>query len=414
MTRSWYPILSLWLVGVLPAAQLAKFAVMAPILRERFDLSLAQAGLLISLLEIGGALFGFAAGLIIGRLGARRLLSAGLALLAGASAVEGIGDSAATLFAARAVEGIGYLLVVISAPTLIIAVAAEARRSAALALWSTFVPVGMACGSAVTGLTVSAVGFGGTNLIWSAASLVALTMSLRARASSSPPRAGTAMPQAGAWLATLGFGCYTIFVSALSALLPTFLVERAGSSMGGASVATGLASIAALPGAAIAVLILRGGRARHRHAIAAVTVTLLAAMALAPATFAIATVPDLRRTTASAMFIVALSAVASSIVFARLPALSGARSAEDSRIAVVNGLVTQFGAGGALVGPPLGALVVDTCGWPALGVAIAVLAGAMLALLLLAEAVSPARSAMARPAPLPARAIAPSVGGTGA
>ncbi|WP_442681148.1 MFS transporter [Sphingomonas sp. ASY06-1R] len=388
MARSWLPVLSLWLIGVLAAAQLAKFAVMAPLLRARFGLSLAQAGLLVSLLEVGGALFGFAAGLAIGRLGARRLLSAGLALLAAAGAAEGLSSGAAALFTARAVEGIGYLLVVIAAPTMIISVTTTASRAAALALWSTFVPVGMACGSALTGQLVDAVGFGGTNMVWSAACLAALMASLRMRPSPVAPRAGIALPQVGAWLATLAFGCYTVFVSALTALLPTFLVERTGASIGGASVATSLASIAALPGAAIAILILRGARSGYRRLAAAMIAMLLATMMLAPGTFVVAATAPLRQTTAFAVLVVALSAVAASIVFTRLPALAGARSAEDSRIAAANGLVTQFGAAGALVGPPLGARVVETWGWHALGLAITILAGAMLALVLLAEGIS--------------------------
>lgn len=388
MARSWTQILSLWLIGVFAAAQLAKFAVMAPVLRERFDLSLAQTGFLISLLEIGGALFGFVAGFGIGRLGARRLLVAGLALLAGASAAEGISESVAMLFAARAVEGIGYLLVVIAAPTLIIAVAKVEHRSTALALWSTFVPVGMAFGSAVTGLTMDSLGLGGTNLAWSAACLVALIAVLRGRPTPAPAQAGVTMPHPGAWLATLGFGCYTIFVSALTALLPTFLVERTGASIGGASLATGLASIAALPGAGLAVWVLRSIHARPRRPVAALVATLFATAAVGPGTFAVASGSSLRLTTAFAILVVALSAVASSIVFARLPALSGARSGVDGRIAAANGLVTQFGAAGALVGPPLGALVVETWSWAALGVLIAALAGAMLCLVLLAEAVA--------------------------
>ena len=410
MARSWTQILSLWLIGVLAAAQLAKLAVMAPVLRERFGLSLAQAGLLISLLEIGGALFGFVAGLAIGRLGARRLLAAGLALLAGASAAEGVGESTTTLFAARTVEGIGYLFVVISAPTLIIAVANAGSRSAALALWSTFVPVGMAFGSAVTGVTVGTLGFGGTSVVWSAACLVALIASLRLPPSPMPTSGGTTMPEAGAWFATLGFGCYTIFVSALTALLPTFLVDRTGASIGGASVATGLASIAALPGATVAILFLRGARTGSRRPMAALVSTLLATMAFGPGTFAVASGSSLRLTTAFAVVVIALSAVASSIVFARLPTLSGARSGTDSRIAAANGLVTQFGAAGALVGPPLGALVVETWDWAALGVAIAVLAGAMLGLVLLAEALAQEVFAVSVPEPLTTGAIKPQTG----
>lgn len=407
MARSWIQILSLWLIGVLAAAQLAKFAVMAPVLRERFGLTLAEAGLLISLLEIGGALFGFVAGLYISWLGARRFVVAGLALLAGTSAVEGVSQSVTMLFAARTVEGIGYLLVVIAAPTLIMVVANARSRSAALALWSTFVPVGMALGSAVTGATIDPLGFGGTSAIWSATCLVALVASLRLPSSPTSTRGGAAMPKAGAWFATLGFGCYTIFVSALTALLPTFLVDATGASIGGASLATGLASLAALPGAAVAIALFRGARTGARRPVPALVVTLLATMAVAPATFAVASGSSFRLTTLFTVLVVALSAVASSIVFARLPALSGARSSVDSRIAAANGLVTQFGAAGALAGPPLGALVVETWGWAALGVAITVLAGAMLCLVLLAEAVAEDVFAVPAPKPLATETIAP-------
>ena len=53
MQRRWPAILFLWLIGVLAAAQLAKFSTIAPLLRDRFGLSLPETGLLISLLEVG-------------------------------------------------------------------------------------------------------------------------------------------------------------------------------------------------------------------------------------------------------------------------------------------------------------------------------------------------------------------------
>ena len=43
MLRTWLNIVALWLIGVLAAAQLPKIAVLAPVLRETFHLSLAQA-----------------------------------------------------------------------------------------------------------------------------------------------------------------------------------------------------------------------------------------------------------------------------------------------------------------------------------------------------------------------------------
>jgi MFS family permease len=87
-----------------------------------------------------------------------------------------------------------------------------------------------------------------------------------------------------------------------------------------------------------------------------------------------------------------LSGIASPLVFARLPGLAGATAPDDPRIAAANGLLTQFGAGGALIGPPLGGLVVGRWGWQGLGVCVAVLALAMLAAILTAERLGRAKS----------------------
>ena len=74
MQRRWPTIIMLRLIGVLAAAQLAKISTFAPVLRTRFGLSLSQAGLLISLLEVGGGLLGFVAGLALVRIKNRRSL----------------------------------------------------------------------------------------------------------------------------------------------------------------------------------------------------------------------------------------------------------------------------------------------------------------------------------------------------
>ena len=93
---------------------------------------------------------------------------------------------------------------------------------------------------------------------------------------------------------------------------------------------------------------------------------------------------------------VLLSGLVSPLMFARLPILAGAESPHDPRIASANGLLTQFGAGGALIGPPLGGLIADRWGWTALGAVIAGLALFMLAGIALSEWIA-ARSRIVRP-----------------
>lgn len=379
MLRSWSNIIALWLIGVLAAAQLPKIAVLVPVLRQQLDLSLAQAGLLVSLLEIGGATLGIAAGLALGRFGGRRFMAMGLVGLLAASLVEAFAPNVAVLFPARALEGVAYLLVVIAAPTMIAAIASDKARGPALALWSTFVAVGVAVGSGVTGFAMAVSGPRGAMLLWAVLCALGLLVALRQPKGLSDG-ARIALPPPAAWVLTFGFGLYTVFICALTMLLPSFLIEKAGAGVAGASIATGLVSLAALPGSAIAIRILHAGALDRRRLTLVVVPALLATAAVAPFVFLSA---KALLVAAVAFLVVLLSGVASPLVFARLPALAG--GTDGPRIAAANGLLTQFGAGGALIGPPLGGLVVGRFGWEALGVGIAVLAVAMLAAMLAAE-----------------------------
>lgn len=390
-------ILILWLIGVLAAAQLAKIAVLAARLADTFGLSIATTGLLISLLEVGGALFGLAAGVALGWIGGRRSLVAGLAILAATGVAEAYASGATALLAARAAEGVGYLLVVIAAPTLIAATASDRDRASALSLWSTFVAVGMAVGSVVTGGAFATFGLRGALLLWPLLSAIAMVAVLRLPAAAPVARQALALPRAAAWIATFGFGLYTSFVCALIMLFPSFLVEQARVSSSVAGIATGIVALGSVPGAAVAIAFARLRWLSRKRTIAIVSGTLFAAAVAAPQVFVAGSVPDsiLWKSAAWAVWISFSSGIASPIVFGRLPMLAGARSATDPKIALANGLITQFGAGGALLGPPIGGLVVMDWGWGGLGLLVAALALATLCALVVAELLA-ARAAAPR------------------
>jgi MFS family permease len=386
MVRRWSTIVLLWLLGVLAAAQLAKMSTIAPLLRDRFALSLPETGLLISLLEVGGGLFGFAAGLALGRIGCRGSLLSGMILLAAMSVLEAIASAAGLLFAARAIEGIGYLLVVIAAPTAIVAVASDADRPRALALWSCFVPVGVAAGGAVTSVAAGLLAPSGVMLLWAGLLGVATLAAFRVPMGGGS-RGPIVLPAPGAWMATFAFGLYTLFVCALTMLLPTFLIEEHGATVGTAGLVTALASLSALPASAIAMVAARSGTPSSRRLIAVAMPSLIATALFAPFVFAGGRT-DLIIAGTIAVLAIALSGLVSPMMFARLPVLAGAHAPQDPRIATANGLLTQFGAGGALIGPPLGGWVVRLWGWPALGLAIAAMAIAMLIATIWAERIA--------------------------
>jgi len=382
MQRRWPAILFLWLIGVLAAAQLAKFSTIAPLLRDRFGLSLPETGLLISLLEVGGGLFGFVAGLALGWITCRRSLIAGMVILASTSLAEALATGPTMLFAARAAEGVGYLLVVIAAPTAIAAVADDRARSRALALWSSFVPVGIAMGSAITGFGVTTFGVQGILLLWAGLLALAIVPVLRWPVVDGDSRR-IVLPAPAAWFSTFTFGIYTLFLCALTMLLPTFLIGERGAAVNEASLVASLASLCALPASGIAILLIRQGVLSARRLLTIAVPALTATALLVPLAFGRAA--DMNTTSVVVVIAVLLSGLVSPLMFARLPILAGAESPHDPRIATANGLLTQFGAGGALIGPPLGGLIAEEWGWNALGITIAILALFMLAGVAFAE-----------------------------
>src|SRR4051812_4708005 len=107
----------------------------------------------------------FAALLISGgalsdRLGARRVLLAGLALFIGASAACGLAPAAPELVAARVVQGAGAALVVPASLALVRAAYADrASRARALGLWGGIAGIAAASGPLVGGVLVTAVGW---------------------------------------------------------------------------------------------------------------------------------------------------------------------------------------------------------------------------------------------------------------
>ncbi|UUX48932.1 MFS transporter [Nisaea acidiphila] len=373
--RYWPHILLLWLMGLLAAAQLGKMSALLPLLREDLGISLVAAGWLASLLEAGGAGLGLAAGLLIGRLGNRSGLGFGLLLLAGAGLAEALAQDLAALVVLRLVEAAGYVLIVIAAPSMIAVIAPPSARGPAFALWSTFVPAGLALGVAATGSALAWMTRGEIFLGWGllvaavAAGWFGLPRGQR------PPTVRLALPGLRVWLLTAGFGCFTVGEVGMLAMLPTFLIEEMGLASGAAGALAGAASLATMVGSFAAgwALIRRSGR---NSVLLLSAIGLLAAAAftlpifLAPGlSFGL---PPVLLAGVGAVAANAFVGLYPAVVFARLPDLVSG----PAGIASANGVITQFGAGGALIGPPLAGFVAASFGW---GTVSPVLAGCFIA-----------------------------------
>lgn len=365
--RSPWPLVwLLYLSGLLAAAQLGKLAALAPLIASALGLGLTAVAIAISLIELGGATLGAAAGLLAQRLGLRRTLRWGVAALALAGLGGAWAQGAVGLIGWRLLEAAGYLGVIVSAPVLISlhAGAAGARaQGLAMTLWSTFVPVGLALGAWASAGAAASLGWRDA---MTAGGLVAVVLWLtlwRARlpsehADAPMTPAGTHIatgPTPAIWCLALGFGAFAWFEIGVLALLPTLLVREAGLSAQAAGQWTAVASVSAVAGSAVTAWLLRRGMDLRGP--------VMASLALPPLLLFGVFTPTPRAGVAIALAVLLnmLGGVFASLAFALLPRLAET----PARMVRANGLLAQCGASGSLLGPPTLAACVQAGGWTA-------------------------------------------------
>ena len=348
--------------GLLAACQVGKAAVAVPQLRQDLGLGLADAAWIVGVYGALGAAFGLVAGALIARLGAKAALVGGLALIALGSTAGAFAGGLAMLLATRVVEGCGFLAIAIAAPSILNRVAAPWDRSTSLAAWGAYMPLG----TALMMLAGPALMASGWRSMWLANGALATVYALlvlgmlprsrepdtaRHRARLLPSLAAVAAAP-GPVLLALAFGTYTFQYFALTALLPTLLVERMGLSIAEAGTLSALVVLANALGNIAA-----GALMRLRVPLWATAGAGFACVALfASAVFS--GLPTIWVCAFAAMSLAVSGAIPASI-FAATPALAPA----PYLIPATLGLVMQASNLGQLLGPAALGAWIEGLGW---------------------------------------------------
>ena len=132
------------LAGVCAALHVGKLPPALPVLQNVLNITLVQAGFLLSAVQVASMTLGLAVGLSVDSLGLRRSMLAGLGLLSFASTSGGFVNEAQHLLCLRALEGFGFLLVVMPAPALIRRTVDASQLSGRMGWWGTYMPTGSA------------------------------------------------------------------------------------------------------------------------------------------------------------------------------------------------------------------------------------------------------------------------------
>lgn len=371
-----------YLAGAAAALNVGKLPPALPSLTTAFDLSLVQAGLLVSAFQVAGACLGLFGGLLADRFGARRLMATGLLALAGAGVAGASADSATALLAWRVVESAGFVLCVLPGPVLMRRVADPRRISVALGIWGAYMPSGMVLALLVAPWVLLAAGWHA--LWWGAASLaLVLTVVLWRVVPPDPVRgavptamralAGATLRAPGAWALAACFGLYAGQWMVVFSFLPT-IYQQASLPPATAAGLTALGVLVNLGGNVAAGLLLQRGVRRAVLVAAASVVMGVGAWVAFGSTAGFAV-----RYAA----LLALSLVGGLIpgtLFATAPRFAPHAGA----VSTTTGLMQQGSSIGQVVAPPLVAAAAAlpgawqnlwwvTCGFALLNVGVAVL-----------------------------------------
>lgn len=233
-------------VGVTCALHVGKLPVAIPVLREALGLTLVQAGFLLSFVQLAGMTLGLAVGLTADRLGPRRVMLAGLVLLALGSALGALAPGTAVLLLSRLVEGMGFLLAVLPAPGLLRQRVLHAPTlSRALGWWGAYMPLGTALallfGAAVMGAVGWRWAWGWLAWLSLCAAVVlwrGVPADMRAggRGTASPaaawvPRLTRTLESPGPWWVALAFFLYSGQWMAVIGFLPTIYAQAGYSAV---------------------------------------------------------------------------------------------------------------------------------------------------------------------------------------
>lgn len=242
---SWPRVGAYFLAGLTGAFLVGKASAVLPLLRGELELSLLQAGLVVSMFSLIAAAGGVMFGALADRFGYVRMGLTGMGLAVAGGLSGAFVNSAELLLATRIAEGAGFFLATVSMPALMLRTASGADRQKVMGFWGSYMPAGTAIMMLCGGLLADHIGWRGVWIL--TAGLIFLAMlAVGAAARSRPERPPPSLSLAGAMktarykgpvLLAIIFAAYAGQYLAVTAFIPLILVEQADWTIAGASMA---------------------------------------------------------------------------------------------------------------------------------------------------------------------------------
>lgn len=360
ISTDWASVYLIVSAGIVAALQVGKAVIAAPMLQTDLGIGLAGIGWLTGVFAVLGLIGGIPTGALVGSLGSRRILSLGLLTTTIGAAYGAVATPLPALLLSRVVEGAGFLLITVAAPSILAQVTKRSDRDFAFALWSCFMPAGMAIAMLAGPL------FDSWRTVWWTSCGIALVVCLLVPAVI--PLTGER--QAWSWLnlsqhaidvfkarepvvLAAMFALYSLMFFALFSFLPVLLMERMDVTHRSAGLLSALATAANILGNLAAGVLLSRGVKRS-----ALLVGASLTMGITSLGIFLPVLPD----TATFILCVVFSAVGGLIPATVLSAAPIAAPVAGL-VPVVLGLIIQGNNLGQIIGPIAIGSAIQAYGW---------------------------------------------------
>jgi MFS transporter, DHA1 family, inner membrane transport protein len=361
----WPSLTFIYLYGVVSAASLTKAIPLQAHISSLPGASPALFGLFISLMAVLPALFGTLSGTVIDRLGARPALIMAAVIGALVNALYMRAGSFVPFQVIRVLEGCIPLLTYAAAPALMIAISAPERRSAAMALWSSYTPVGTSLGLLISAAFADTAHWRYAYLmhgsIFVLLAVVGLALPKAAATGLIPgPRRSTLAllrsPEGvGPLRLAAAFGVLILLGLGVSVVMPPYLSRHYGITLGAASGIMAIANVVMILGSALSgVFLTRGVRAATVFTVLAVFGSMAGLGVFAPWT-------HISLTVAALLIWLTCTGAAMAVLASLLPKVAG-----PEHRAATAGLLSQTGALMTFITSPLWLAVLGLNQWSAL------------------------------------------------
>lgn len=140
----WLVVLVLLLASVSAPLNQFKVPPLMPLLMGDFNLSVGEAGSLMSVFAVTGLILALPAGFVFQKLGYRLTGLLAVGAVAAGAALGAVSNDIATMWLSRIVEGTGTSLLAVVAPAVVALWFVADKRGMPLGVWATWVPLGQA------------------------------------------------------------------------------------------------------------------------------------------------------------------------------------------------------------------------------------------------------------------------------